>query len=150
MAIYDLHIQLLDPAEQTYGANCSFGLDTPILVTGFQSLMNRWLQIFLTPKGTNPIRRLEGTEFAYLFGTNIADPGALQATIGEYVDDATNQVQSVDRASPWLKSDQRLRSAAMVGFNVIDATSIEFWVELINQAGQRMKMLIPYKVSANG
>jgi hypothetical protein len=150
MAIYDIHIQLLDPESQTYGANLGFGLDKPILVTGFQALINRWLKVFMTPKGSHPIRRLEGTEFPYLIGSNISDPGALQATINEYIDDAINQVQATDRASPWLRNDQRLRDVTMIQFNVISVTEIEFWVEIINQAGQRLKLLIPYKVSANG
>lgn len=150
MARYDLHIQLVDPAEQTYGANFSFGLNAPIQVTGFQALVNRWLKIFMTPKGSHPVRRQEGTEFPYLIGSNIADIPSLQATIAEYIDDATQQVQTVDRASPLLTSNQRLRSATLRQFNAIGASSIEFWVELNNEAGQRMQVLIPYLVNSNG
>ena len=150
MARYDLHIQLLDPSIQTYGANFSFGLASPIAVTGFQSLINRWMKIFMTPKGTQPLRLQEGTEFPYLIGSNVRDIGSLEATVAEYMDDATDQVQAVDRASPWLTKDQRLRAAALKQFNVVGASGIEFWVELTNQAGQRLQVLIPYLVSTDG
>jgi hypothetical protein len=150
MPIYDIHIQLLDPVEQTYGSNFSFGLSSPILVTGFQSLVNRWMKIFMTPKGSHPVKPQQGTEFAYLIGSNVADVQSLQAVIAEYIDDATEQVQTIDRSSPWLTKDQRLRSAALLQFNAINATSIEFFVELTNQAGQRLSVLIPYRVSADG
>ena len=147
MPRYDLHIQLVDPAAQTNGANLSFGLEAPILVTGFQALMNRWLKIFLTPKGSHPIRRQEGTEFPYLIGSNVVDVHSLEAVVGEHIDDASLQIKAVERVSPWLKPEQRLRGAALVQFNAIDPTSIEFWVELTNQAGQRMNVLIPYQVN---
>lgn len=150
MAIYDLHIQLLDPSEQTYGSNFTFNLENPILVTGFQSLANRWLKTFMTPKGSHPIRRTEGTEFAYLIGSNIDDPQSLQTTVAEYIDDATEQVRAVDLASPWLSSEERLQNATLVQFNVVAVDSIEFWVELTNLAGQRMRVLIPYAVTTNG
>lgn len=150
MARYDLHIQLIDPAQQTTGANFSFGLASPILVTGFQSLVNRWMKIFMTPKGSQPIRLLEGTDFAYLIGSNVSDLGSLEAVVAEYLDDATQQVQAVDRVSRTLTNDQRLRSAALIQFNAVPPSGIEFWVELTNQAGQRLRVLIPYLVNANG
>jgi hypothetical protein len=150
MPLYDLHIQLLDPSQQTYGSNFSFGLSSPILVTGFQSLINRWLKTFMTPKGSHPIRRLEGTEFPYLIGANVHDIGALQITISDYIDDATQQVQAVDRVSTWLTAEQRLRDAKLKQFNSATPSSIEFWVELSNQANQRLQVLIPYLVNPDG
>ena len=150
MARYDLHIQLLDPSQQTYGSNFSFGLTAPIKVTGFQSLINRWMKTFMTPRGSHPIRRKEGTDFAYLVGSNVRDVGSLEATVAEYMDDATEQVQAVDQVSPWLTQDQRLRGATLKQFNLVGSSGIEFWVELTNQAGQRLQVLIPYLVSADG
>ena len=150
MPRYDLHVQLIDPSQQTTGSNFSFGLAAPILVTGFQSLVNRWMKVFMTPKGSHPVRRLEGTEFAYLLGSNITDVASLRATVSDYIDDATQQVQVVDRASPNLPASQRLRSAALTQFNVVGTSSIEFWVELVNQSGQRLQVLIPYLVSTDG
>lgn len=150
MPRYDLHIQLVDPSEQTFGANFSFGVANPILVTGFQALVNRWMKIFMTPKGSHPVRRTEGTEFPYLFGSNVVDIPSLEACVSEYLDDASAQVQAVDKASPNLPAEQRLRAATLIQFNAIGPTQIEFWVEITNQAGQRMRVLIPYLVSNNG
>lgn len=150
MPRYDLHIQLVDPSEQTFGANFSFGIANPILVTGFQSLVNRWMKIFMTPKGSHPVRKTEGTEFPYLFGANVTDISTLEMTVAEYIDDAVQQVQAIDRAAPNLTPEQRLRSASLLQFNAVNASSIEFWVQLTNQANQRMRVLIPYLVSGNG
>lgn len=150
MARYDLHIQLIDPSQQVYGSNFSFGLESPILVTGFQSLINRWMKTFMTPKGSHPVRRQEGTEFPYLIGSNVRDLGSLEATVAEHIDDANQQVVAVDRISPLLTKNQRLRSGALKQFNVVGTSGIEFWVELTNQANERLQVLIPYLVTTNG
>jgi hypothetical protein len=150
MTRYDLHFQLLDPSLQTYGSNFSFGLAQPIKVTGFQALINRWLKTFMTPKGSNPLRQTEGTEFAFLMGSNILDIGSIQATVAEHIDDASEQVRAVDQKSPLLANEQRLRNAALKQFNVVGSSGIEFWVELTNQAGQRLQVLIPYLVNPDG
>lgn len=146
MRRYDLHLRIIDPNEQQQTETFTFGKKA-LLVDGFQKLANRFVKIFFTPKGSNPLRINEGTEFAYLLGSNVSDVASLQATIGEYVDDAVNQIKSVDARSPLLATNERLRDAQLIQFNVVDATHIEFWIELTNQAGERLKILLPYETS---
>jgi hypothetical protein len=147
MARYNLHIRILDPALQQPGSNLSLNLEKPILVTGFQALINRWMMTFMTPKGSHPTKPNEGTKFPFLIGSNVAEIAALEAVVAECVDDASTQVRAVDDVSPLLTSAERLQTAQLLRFNAIDATSIEFWVEIINEANQRLTVLIPYAVN---
>jgi hypothetical protein len=70
--------------------------------------------------------------------------------VAEHIDDANQQVIAVDRVSPSLTRNQRLKTAALKQFNVVGSSGIEFWVEITNQANERLQVLIPYLVTANG
>lgn len=142
----DIHIQIIDPGQQTFGETVTFDLADPILVSGLQGLANRWLKLFLTPKGSHPVRKTEGTEFAYLQGSNVDSQLSLQALVDEYVEDATLQIQAQDRRNPQRQAVDRLQTASVVLYNQLAVDKIEFWVELTNAAGQRLPVLIPYKV----
>lgn len=142
----DIHIQIINPDEQTFGEVLTFDFADVITVTGFQALMNRWLKTFLTPKGTDPVDKSRGTEFAYLRGSNVSGKLSLQPLLTEYVEDASAQVRAADRKSPKLPPESRLRTAAIIQIVELDKTRVEFWVELTNDAGLRMNVLIPYKV----
>ena len=74
---YDLHIRLLDPAQQAPGRNLALGMGRPIRVDGLQKLANHWLKTFLTPKGSNPRNLLEGTNFTYLLADVASRQGVL-------------------------------------------------------------------------
>jgi hypothetical protein len=144
----DLHFQLIDPTLQSTGSNLRFSFVPPtIAVNGIQKLMNRWLKKFLTIKGSNPGDLTDGTNFGLLIGGNISDVDDLQAQILTFIDDCNTQIQTIDRTSPQLTSDERLRSADLLIFNVLDATSIEFWVQVTSTSGKRATALIPYATS---
>lgn len=149
MALYDTHIQILDPSLQRSGSIFVFGFSKPLFITGIQKLANRWLKLFFTPKNSHPFRRTEGTDFPFLIGSNIDDINSLQAVISEYIDDANDQIKAVDKKSPWLTEDERLKNVSIVKFNIVNPTSIEFWVELINANNTRLKILIPYAMGEN-
>lgn len=143
MPRYALHYQLIDPAQQ--GPRSTFVLDptNPIAVRGPQKAANRWLKVFLTPKGTDPLRRDEGTGFAFLPGSNVANPADVQQQLVAYVSDATEQVQAMDARNAMLDDDERVRNANLSAFNVLGPASIEFFVELVTLSGDRVLQLIP-------
>ena len=147
MARYNLHIRILDPELQQAGSNLSLNLERPILVTGFQALINRWMMTFMTPKGSHPLKPDEGTKFPFLIGSNVSEIAALEAVVSECVEDAALQVQVVDSVSLLLTPAERLQRAQLLRFNAVDATSIEFWVEITNEANERLTVLIPYAVN---
>jgi hypothetical protein len=140
----DLHIQLIDPTEQRYGANFTFGFKSPILVDGIQKLANQWLKIFLTPKGSHPWRRLEGTNFAYLIGGNVDDVDTIQTAILEYIEDATTQLKAIQSRQLSLPDTERLFTVNLLQFTQVDTLSFDIWVRIVNVARSTLSVLIPY------
>jgi hypothetical protein len=144
MARYDLHLRLLDPTAQAHGANFALPFDEVYAVSGKQKLANRWLMTFMTPKGSHPLRRTYGTEFPFLIGgNNVAEGSLLEPVVMEHVEDCNAQLRAVDRRSPWLTAEERLRSATLAKFIQLDATRYEFWIDLYNEAGTNLRILIP-------
>lgn len=139
----DIHIQLIDPTEQTWRAVFTFGRGAPIAVTGPQKLLNRWVKVFMTPVGSHPVRRSEGTRFSSLLRANV-EFDRVQPDILEAVDDATEQVRAADRQTPGRHPSEAIRSATVTRFNLLGASGVEFWVEIANMAGERIRVLFPY------
>jgi hypothetical protein len=140
----DLHIQLIDPTEQRYGANFTFGFKAPILVDGIQKLANQWLKIFLTPKGSHPWRRLEGTNFAYLIGGNVDDVDTIQTAVLEYIEDATTQLKAIQSRQLSLPDTERLFTVNLLQFTQVDTLAFDIWVRIVNVARSTLSVLIPY------
>lgn len=143
----DLHVHIIDPDEQSFGEQLTFDLAAPLTVTGLQGLVNRWMMLFFTPKGSDPVEPTRGTEFPYLIGSNTDDKQSLQALLSEYVEDANVQIKQSDRTASGYERADRLHNAEIIQFTRIDAQRAEFWVEVTNQLYERANALIPYKVS---
>ena len=140
----DLHIQLIDPTLQRYGANFTFGFKNAIRVDGLQKLANQWLKLFLTPKGSHPWRRLEGTNFAYLIGSNVDDVDTIQTSVLEYIEDATTQMKAIQARQIALPDTERLFTANLMQFTQISTLSFDIWVNVINVARSSLPVLVPY------
>lgn len=140
----DLHIQLIDPTEQRYGSSFTFGYKNPLLVDGLQKLANQWLKLFLTPKGTHPWRRLEGTNFVYLIGGNVDDIDTIQTSVLEYIDDATTQLRAMQARRTALPDTERLLSVNLIQFTQVEGLSFDIWVRVVNTARSSLNVLIPY------
>jgi hypothetical protein len=76
----DLHIRLIDPSAQTARALFTLG-DAPVAVEGVQKLASRWLKLFMTPKGSHPTRKEEGTLFPSLISGNVADLASVEGDV---------------------------------------------------------------------
>ena len=139
----DLHIQIVDPSRQTARALFTLGA-TPLAVEGLQALVNRWLKTFLTPKGSHPWRRTEGTEFYQLIGGNVASLRGTEALVIEAVDDTSDQVMAQDRAEPTRPASERLQHAGLVRFVEVPPASIEFWVSIRSVSGEEAYAVLPY------
>jgi len=140
----DLHIQLIDPTAQRYGANFTFGFKNPVMVEGLQKLANQWLKLFLTPKGSHPWRRLEGTNFVYLVGGNVDDVDAIQTSVLEYIEDATTQLKSMQARQPAMPDSERLLSVSLLQLTQVETLSFDIWVRVVNSARSSLNVLIPY------
>lgn len=145
---FDLHIQLIDPTEQRASSTFTWAGPLPILVDGLQKVANKWVKIFLTRKGSHPIRRQEGTDFAYLLGGNVDDPDTLQTSIIQYMDDATNQVKTIQAKQVQLPDNERLAAVNLLRFVRASDLTLDVWVQVTNVARQTLNVLIPYARSA--
>lgn len=140
----DLHIQLKDPSRQRPRAVFTLDTTNPQIVEGLQKLINRWLKLFLTKKGSHPVRRTEGTIFSNLVGGNIADLRGTEVYVIEAIEDANDQIFVYDRLNVTAPAEERLGSAALAQFVEIPPSGIEFWVTLRNAAGDSAQVVLPY------
>ena len=58
----------------------------------------------------------------------------------------TGGIAPQDRAlsANTLATDEAIQSATVVRFNLVGASGVEFWVEVINMLGERVRVLFPY------
>lgn len=140
---FDLHLQIVDPSVQAWGAVFTFNPGNVIAVKGRWKLLDRFLKVLFTPKGSSPLRRKEGTLMPFIFGGNISDAGHVEACIHDYVDDAAAQIFAYDGRAPWLTPDERLQSAQATGFRQFDATRFEFVLDVQSVSGRRMPVPLP-------
>jgi len=140
----DLHIQLRDPSRQRPRAVFTLDPNNAQAVEGLQKLVNRWLKLFLTKKGSHPVRRTEGTIFSNLVGGNIASLRGTEVYIIEAIDDANDQILALDRQNLTAPPEERLGSAALAQFVEVPPAGIEFWVTLRNLSGDTAQVILPY------
>ena len=139
----DLRIQLIDPGHQTARSLFTLGFNRPSASTGIELLIFRWLKTFMTPKGTNAVRRTEGTRFPNLIRSNVAGLDGVQPDILDAIDDATQQVKAADALATYRPADERLLSVSLTSFVTLPPDGVEFWVELRSLTGVRRGVLIP-------
>jgi hypothetical protein len=140
----DLHIRIIDPAQQEANANLLFWFANPMRVEGLQKLANQWMKLFLTPKGSHPWRRNEGTNFPYLLTGNVADPDALRVAVQEHVEDATTQLKLLQRKRLELPASELLLAVNFLRLTQISDTAFDVWVRIVNVERSTLPVLIPY------
>lgn len=140
----DLHVQLIDPEQQRALGNFTLGFGNPIRVEGIQKVADQWLMMFMTPKGSHPWRRTEGTNFTYLLSSNVVDPGTVQTAVLEYIDDATTQLKQAQRFRLDLPETEILQAVNLTQFTQISPGSFDIWVRVVNAARTTLPVLIPY------
>lgn len=140
----DLRIQLLDPVDQRPRSLFTLGYSNPTACTGVELLVMRWLKTFMTPKGSNPFRRNEGTKFPQLQRSNVAGLGGVEPDVLDAIDDATQQIKAADALAVYRPANERLLSVSLTRFVLLPPDGVEFWVELTSLSGVRVPVLIPY------
>jgi hypothetical protein len=137
MVKYDLHIQPVRQ-DRVYGYKCfEFGYASPLKVTGFQALINRWVKTFLTPKGSDYLHPEAGTEFGWLPGSNLDGANAdVQDVVQMAIEEATAQVKENDIRF-FNEPDSQLHQVELLEITS-GADSVEVWVAIENVAGQSL------------
>lgn len=144
MARYNQHFQLIDPSYQGLArSNFAFNPYNSIGVKGPQKLINRWLQNFFTPRGSDPLNPTRGTTFSTMIGGNVLVED-LRATVDISVLECNEQLREIDGRSPWLDASEKLSDASISFLNQPREDAIEFWVNIQAMNGVRVESLIPY------
>lgn len=143
----DILLRLIDPEVIPSKPNkhqvLTFG-PTPLIVSGPQAMLMRWLKFFLTPNGSHPLRRNEGTGFYGLIRSDNSSLDRLQSVLGQEVELAAEQVRQNDRANFQRPANERLRTAAITQFVQLPPAGAEFWVSLSSVSGETIEALLPY------
>jgi len=136
---YDVHFQPV-PQKDVYGYKTfTFGFKAALKVEGPQALVNRWAKTFMTPKGSDPLDKKAGTNFARMVGTNVTKiTEELKDVTILAIDDANNQVKKQD-IEGLFPDNERLLSATLMDF-VQTSDGIQLWVEIKNMAGDALPL----------
>jgi hypothetical protein len=137
---YDIHFQ--STAGAVGKKPVSFGYTATVAVRGLPKMVNRWLKCVLTPKGSDPTAKDEGTEFTRLIGSNVGSPqDALDAAALAF-EDANDQLRAWDRLN-LPPPDEQFGSATVVRVVELQAGGFDIWVQLKNIQGARTNMKLP-------
>lgn len=139
---YDVHFQLLPGLQQTSGKLFSFGYKAAIGVAGPQKLINRWMKVFLTPKGSDPFDRNSGTGFSALLGSNITNRRDVVDAIVLALEDCNAQIRAMDRRS-MPPEDERLKAAVLTSVEDAGNSGFEIYISVSNAAGLTVAVPLP-------
>lgn len=112
-------------------------------VKGFQMLIDIWLRIFLTRRGSDPTNLSRGTAFTNLIGSNTA-LGAAEEIVRTAITDCNEQVTALQRQDTTLSPRETLADARLQRFSS-DPTGpgFEAYIEIMNRAGERLLINLP-------
>lgn len=143
MPRYDIHFQSLKQAEALRSTKITtFGYSNTIGVKGFQLCINMWLKIFLTRRGSDPTNLNYGTSFTNLIGSN-TDPSDAEDIVRLCVEQCNDQLIAIQRRDTTYEAKERLADARLYRFVPKPSDpGFEAWIEIRNQAGQRIEVNI--------
>lgn len=144
MARKSLHIRIVDPSSQASVGTFTFGRPS-LLVEGKYKAIGLWLLRLFTPRGTDPTDRSAGTEFGTIPGSNYSDVDEVETLLHTCVEDATAEAIRLQSSVPYLTRSERISTAQITQFNVLEPGSFELWVDLQVESGERVRALIPYQ-----
>lgn len=109
---------------------------------GIVKLVNRFLKLLYTFKGTNYLDKEEGTKFTQLFNLNVQDSDVAQAKVQDAIDDATEQIIAIQSAQG-VPNTERLRLATMSSFEVTEAREVRISITLEVLTGDQTTVQLP-------
>ncbi|RKX27321.1 MAG: hypothetical protein DRP83_00280 [Planctomycetota bacterium] len=135
---YDIHFQPVPRGEVSSTRVFTFGFRAALKVSGPQALVNRWAKTFMTPKGSNPLDKSEGTAFGRLFGSSNINAFArgIEDVVLLSIEDANDQVRKQDLEG-LFPEDERLANATLFRLQTVETQDgVEVWVRIVNVAGR--------------
>ena len=125
----------LDPVQPSFGT-------TSVKAAGIVKLVNRFLKLLYTLKGSNYLDKEEGTNFIQLFNLNVQDTSVAQARVQDAIDDATEQIIAVQSAQG-VPNSERLRAATMTRFQVDESRTVNIEITLEVLTGGSTTVQLP-------
>ena len=110
--------------------------------SGIVKLVNRFLKLLYTLKGTNYLDKEEGTKFTNLFTLNVQDSDVAQAKVQDAIDDATEQIIDI-QSKQGVPNSERLRQAVMTSFQVTESREVQIGITLEIVTGDQTTVQLP-------
>ncbi len=144
MPRYDLHIQATTRDEQLEQRGIfTFGYADTLAVRGFQMLINLWLKIFFTRRGSDPTNLERGTTYTNLIGSNVSLEDA-EDIIRISLTQCNAQVRAIQAGDTTLLPRERLSDAHLLRYTADPSgPGFEVYIEILNQAGDKLQVNIP-------
>lgn len=144
MARYDLHVQSLTREEQGFSSKIFTMLPEDTFgVKGMQWLINMWLKILFTRQGSDPTNTARGTGFTNLIGSSMSLADAEDA-VRLCIEQCNEQLFALQQNDTTLAAKERLASAKLFRYTSDpSAPGFEAYVEIMNEAGERLPVDIP-------
>lgn len=139
MPAYDIHFQPVS-SDRVQGFKCfEFGYKSALKVTGFQYLINRWIKVFMTPIGSDPLDREYGTAAAGLIGANVTRLSTEVQDVVALSVVQTNEQIKVQDVEGLFPDNERLQNATIEQY-VETESGFDVWIAIENMAGQRLSV----------
>lgn len=110
--------------------------------SGIVKLVNRFLKLLYTLKGTNYLDKEEGTLFTNLFSLNVQDSDVAQTKVQDAIDDATAQIIAI-QSRQGVPNAERLRAAVMTNFQVTSTREVQIAITLEVLTGNQTTVQLP-------
>lgn len=144
MALYDFYFQSKDPDTLEGFKFFTTGFKRTLAVRGPWKLTLRWMRLFMTPKGSDPLRLDYGTDFTKLIGSNIISTQDLRDVILLAIDDCNSQLEQIQRESSIQPdSDEVFKSAVLTKFELVNKDRFDAWVTISNVEGTEIVAPLP-------
>jgi len=134
---YDIHFQPAAPEEQHGTRVFTFGFKASLKVAGPQALVNRWVKTLMTPKGSNPLDKAEGTAFGNLIGSNVSRRHRdVEDVLLLSIEDANEQVKRQDLIGMFPANERLVNATLLENEGRTWEDGFEIWVRIVNVVGQ--------------
>lgn len=148
MPRYDMHLQPLAPSVQRATRKpIGFGYTPAVAVSGFQKLMDQYMRVLLTPKGSDPCDPNLGTGAWDLRGSTVTPEHAVEV-LANCVSDCNAQIRAAQEKQRGKPSDEVLEDARITR-SVADSSGpgVAVWITVTNRAGESKVVLLPNLVA---
>ncbi|MAG64687.1 MAG: hypothetical protein CMK74_02265 [Pseudomonadales bacterium] len=148
MPKYDHHFQGKTPSTVQNFKFFTSGFKRTVGVRGLQKLINQWLKLFMTTKGSDPLHLQRGTSFPDLIGSNIVTLSDVQDVVLLAIQDCNAQLSAIQQKNP-PDTDEQLGSATLIKFQAVGADGFDAWVTIKNIKQEEATLSLPNPVTGS-